>query len=69
MSEQTTLLTPRQLREAEAAKYEEMKRLAEMAWAAILASPSDGPRHVLAEAAWENAEAMYAESERRRPVE
>ena len=49
--------------------YEEKKRLAEMAWAAILASPSDGPRHVLAEAAWENAEAMYAESQRRRPHE
>jgi hypothetical protein len=53
----------------EAEVYEEKKRLAEMAWAAILASPSDGPRHVLAEAAWGNAEAMYAESERRRPVE
>ena len=53
----------------EAEVYEEKKRLAEMAWAAILASPSDGPRHVLAEAAWENAEAMYAESQARRTQE
>ena len=51
----------------EAEVYEEKKRLAEMAWVALIASPSDAPKYQIAEAAWLNAEVMYEESERRRP--
>ena len=48
-------------------RYIEMKRLAEMAWVALLASPSNCPKEQFAEAAWLNAEAMYDESKRRDP--
>jgi hypothetical protein len=60
-------LTPRQSRAVES--YEEMKRLAEMAWVALISSPSDAPKEQIAEAAWLNAEVMYQESQERRPVE
>jgi len=53
----------------ELVRYEEMKRLAEMAWVALIASPSDAPKEQIAEAAWLNAEVMYQESQERRPVE
>jgi uncharacterized iron-regulated protein len=67
MAERIPPLTPRQSRAVES--YEAKKRLAEKAWVAILASPSDGPKEQIAEAAWLNAEVMYQESQRRRPVE
>ena len=62
-------LTP--IPSGELVRYEEMKRLAEMAWASSLASPGAFERlsKSLCECAWADAEAMYAESERRRPVE
>ena len=51
--------------------YEEKKRLAEMAFAAIVANPRCEPSAAsqLGEGAWEIAEVMYAASERRRPQE
>ena len=48
-------------------RYYEIKRLAEMAWVALLASPSNCSKEQFAEAAWLNAEVMYAESKRRDP--
>ena len=46
-------------------KYHETKRLAEMAWAGLIACHMKE----IAAVAWDEAEAMYAESQRRRPVE
>ena len=60
-------LTP--IRSGELVRYEETKRLAEMAWVALITSPSDAPKEQIAEAAWLNAEVMYQESQERRPVE
>lgn len=53
-------------------RYHETKRLAELAWHALLAAPRhpvDGSFYNIAGQAWIAAEAMYAESERRRPQE
>lgn len=55
-----------------AERYEETKLLAELAWRALLAAPRhpvDGTFYNIAGQAWIAAEAMYAESERRRPQE
>jgi len=60
-------LTPRQSRAI--SEHEEKKRLAEMAWVALLTSPQPGTWEELADAGWIAAEAMYAESQRRRPEE
>jgi hypothetical protein len=53
----------------EAEVYKEKKRLAESAWHALLASDTVAKWDKFAESAWNAAEAMYAESERRRPHE
>jgi len=55
----------------EAEVYETKKRLAEMAWAALLVSPrhvTDGFDNIAAQA-WNAAEIMYLDSKRRRPQE
>jgi len=55
----------------EAEVHEEKKRLAEMAWAALLVSPrhvTDGFDNIAAQA-WNAAEIMHLDSKRRRPVE
>jgi hypothetical protein len=55
----------------EAEVYETKKRLAEMAWAALLVSPrhvTDGFDNIAAQA-WNAAEIMHLDSKRRRPVE
>jgi hypothetical protein len=58
-------------KQREADLYNEKKRLAEMAFAAILANPrcKTSAATQMGEGAWEIAEVMYAASERRRPVE
>ena len=63
MAERIPPLTPRPSKEL--ARYEEIKRLAEMAWVGLIAC------HLkeIAAVAWDEAEAMYAESQRRRPHE
>ena len=52
-------------------RYEETKELAQMAWVALLMNAdlhlAEGT--TFESAAWADAEAMYAESERRRPKE
>ena len=68
-SESERLDAEAQRRGKEWVQYEEMKRLAEIAWAAVLSSPSNVSIWDFARSAWMNAEAMYDESERRRPVE
>lgn len=69
MAERIPPLTPRQSRQIQ--RYAETKRLAEMAWQAILSEsnyvemkPSEA-----AEEAWTYAEFMRIASENRRPVE
>jgi hypothetical protein len=55
----------------EAEVYKEKRRLAEMAWAALLVSPrhvTDGFDNIAAQA-WNAAEIMHLDSKRRRPVE
>jgi hypothetical protein len=70
-SESERLDAEAQRRGKEWQRYEEMKRLAEMAFAAIVANPRCEPSAAsqLGEGAWEIAEVMYAASERRRPQE
>ena len=55
----------------EAEVYEEMKRLAEIAFGAIVASPRFRIQSIslIGAAAWEAAVFMYDESQRRRPQE
>jgi hypothetical protein len=67
MAERIPPLTPRQFRAVES--YEEKKRLAEMAWAVMMAPGNQSNEICIAHDAWNAAEIMYAESERRRPVE
>ena len=68
MAERIPALTPRQSRAI--SEHEEKKRLAESAWHALLASDTTIPTwDRFAECSWDAAEAMYAESQRRRPVE
>jgi hypothetical protein len=52
-------------------KYHDLKRLAEKAWAGMQSNHefTETPPEQIASQAWKEAEAMYAESERRRPVE
>jgi len=63
MAERIPPLTPRQSKQLQ--RYEEIKRLAEIAWAGLIACHMKE----IASVAWDEAEAMYAESQRRRPVE
>ena len=69
MAERIPPLAPRRSRSVE--RYEEMKRLAEMAWVALLMNPDLhlAKGTTFESAAWSDAESMYAESERRRPKE
>ena len=69
MAERIPPLTPRQSRAV--ASYEEKKRLAEIAFGAIVSSPhfKISSISLIGAAAWEAAVFMYDESERRRPVE
>jgi hypothetical protein len=55
----------------EAEVHEEMKRLAEIAWAGMQSNHefTETPPEQIASQAWKEAEAMYAECERRRPAE
>jgi len=68
MAERIPPLTPRPSKEL--ARYEETKRLAEMAWALMHGNPhwSEYQPLEVADGAWRRAEAMCDESERRRPV-
>ena len=69
MAERIPPLTP--IRSGELVRYEEKKRLAEIAWAALLSNPelflAKGSTYE--SQAWADAEAMYAESQARRPQE
>jgi hypothetical protein len=67
MAERIPPLTPRQSKQLQ--RHEETKRLAEMAWAVMMAPDNQSNEICIAHAAWDAAEIMYAESERRRPVE
>ena len=67
MAERIPPLTPRQSRAI--SEHEEKKRLAESAWHALLASDTISKWDRFAECSWDAAEAMYTESQRRRPVE
>ena len=69
MAERIPPLTPRQSRSV--AVYEEKKRLAEIAFGAIVASPRFRISSIslIGAAEWEAAVFMYDESERRRPHE
>ena len=56
----------------ESERHETVKHLAEMAWVAVLMGSggyADGNESTAASDAWIAAEAMHAESERRRPQE
>ena len=55
----------------EAEVHEEMKRLAEIAWAALIGNTkwcNTSPKSIV-DQAWDEAEAMYEESQARRPQE
>ncbi len=64
-----TVVPDPKLPTSEQSRYAEVKRLAEIAWAAIFSVSGTLGEHIIAGWAWNAAEAMHAESEKRRPVQ
>ena len=73
MTQEETYRSRAERQQAARQEHWELKRLAEAAWVAILSTGSLNRQidneNTTAKDAWIAAEAMYAESERRRPQE
>lgn len=71
MSERARLAAVAKQRRDEWDRYHELKKLAEWAWTGMQSNPefTETASEQIASQAWKEAEAMYTESQRRRPVE